>query len=150
MECSTNTSCVQLFGLVANSKPEEVYMIKSLFFTMSLFLTVSAAAAQYCENGTFDQMGDSHFSLTIHEDKIEVNPYESGFTVNKVNIVRKGSTIMVANAKVDYWSEGTLSRYMVDMIINAQPSMVSTSKMNVAISYGKGPFETYEMDCLLR
>jgi hypothetical protein len=125
-------------------------MTKFFIFFFSLLLTVSASAYQFCENGSFNQMGDGYFSLEIHSDKIVVSPYESGFTVLGQDIVRKGSTILVGDTKVEYTSEGDVYSKTVDMIINGQPSMVSISKINIAISTDKGAFNNYEMTCYLR
>ncbi len=125
-------------------------MTKFFMFFFSLLVAVSASAYQFCENGSFNQMGDGYFSMEIHSDKIVVSPYESGFTVLGQDVVRKGSTILVGDTKVEYTSEGDVYSKTVDMIINGQPSMVSISKINVAISTDKSAFNNYEMTCYLR
>lgn len=77
-------------------------------------------------------------------------PCEGSFTIENEDLVRKGSTILVGDTKVSYFSEGDEYKKVVDMVINVQPSMISTSQINVAVSTDKGAFSTYEMTCYLR
>jgi hypothetical protein len=64
-----------------------------------------------CNNGTIEEMGDSLFSLELSESELNVQPYESGFSIpwNKLttSLMPDGSKLIyTTDFEVTFSSEG--------------------------------------------
>lgn len=86
-----------------------------LLVGLSLLISVSQAQAflglaggrqLHCQNGTIDQKGDMHTSVTISKNTIDVYYYESSFRLTKRMVDSLRPYITFANKRVIMTSEG--------------------------------------------
>lgn len=123
-------------------------MIFGLATILTTFtLTAANARPSYtsCSNGKIEKVGDAHFQVDILEDGIEFFPYEGSFTVDATDIKYKGNTFSIVNKVVKFTSEGEES----SSIINATLKLnAKRTKLNLVISYDRGPKRTHLMTCV--
>jgi len=83
-------------------------------FTGDVFIVSKVSAPQkplvekeiFCENGSFEEMGDRHWSLIIKSDGITFQLYELGYSITSDDIQLDGNTFSSINTKVTEYSEG--------------------------------------------
>lgn len=97
-----------------------------------------------CENGSIEQVGDAYFRLDILENGLAFSPYEGSFTVPYEFMVATENTIAILDAKVVGSAEGEAAKFVLDAVLNFN---TEESKVNLALSYNKGPFVSYELTC---
>jgi hypothetical protein len=122
--------------------------MKRIFAIAALALFSTQALAEgylSCSNGTIDEQGDGYFQIDVLEDGLEFFPYEGSFTIDATEAAFDAGTFSVVNRTTTLSVEGE----EVSTVVNAMLILDETAKtLNVAISYDKGPFASYEMTCV--
>ncbi len=124
--------------------------VSAVVSLLSLLVGLNAQAAvakgyTSCSNGNIEKVGDNHFEVNILEDGLQFTPYESGFMVDAASVVVKNDTYTIADKSVAFASEGTKSFRTVNAILVFDGAK---RKLQVSLSYDKGPFNTYELSCV--
>lgn len=122
--------------------------ISGLLILVSAFFALqSNAQASYlsCSNGDIENVGDAHFQVDVLEDGLEFSPYEGSFTLDATEVAYESDTFSIVNKTVSVSSEGE----EFSSVINALLILDEENKtLNMAISFNKGPFASYEMTCV--
>lgn len=118
----------------------------ALIFVFFGFVS-QAMAESYtsCSNGKFEDVGDAYYEINLYEDGIEFLPYESSFTLDAADIGYENGTFSIINKTTELTAEGQKSTILVNaiLILNA-----ASTKLDVAISTDRGPFQSYAMTCV--
>lgn len=122
-------------------------MIKSLILIFCLRSNALADGTYLsCTNGEAHLMGDAFVTVNLFEDGLEINQYESSFTIDATQAQMNNATdtIYVLDTTVSMSSEGIESESIVDAVIILSED---DKKMEFTISLDKGAFYSYEMTC---
>ncbi len=90
-------------------------------------------------------MGDRLFVVDIYEDGLEFSPYETSFGFDATEVTYSDNTFTIVNRVTSVSTEGEVSKSLINAFLLLNPK---TNKLQVAISYDKGPFQSYELTCV--
>ena len=120
------------------------------FLFLGLLMSASVGHADIvCENGSFEQMGDGYFSMTISRDGISFAPYESSVFVPANDIQLTATSYSVIDKKIQMSGEGEVWTVTVDALVTFEALSMAAPffPVNVALSLDRGAFRAYELNC---
>lgn len=114
-----------------------------LFFVTIVGFQAQATPFYRCSDGPIGS--DMYFEIDLMEDGLAFRPYESGFTVDASQASFVGDTYSIVNQTVEMTAEGETFPSLVNaLLIFDEPSLT----LNLAISYDREAFVSYEMTCV--
>lgn len=110
------------------------------------FQAQAVEAYSTCTNGTFEEMGDGYLQVDIMNDgSLMLLPYEGEYPVKETDYTYESTSrvLTIVNKKLAGSVEGEENT----VVVNAIFVPTSNGKVQVAISFNQGEFQTQTLTC---
>jgi hypothetical protein len=95
----------------------------------------NSAEILVCENGTFDEMGDGHYGLTISKDSLDFYPYEGHFPVSQPNVLplSEAGLISITDYEAEMSSEGETWTEIINLELTYDPAKADDDTLEITL-----------------